>query len=75
MPSFLGLSPEKCQSDTAAARAERPRQGADPTRPTTHANCCEGRIFAATVAGGVLDLEFKPSVGQAIVSSIEVVKK
>jgi beta-galactosidase len=33
------------------------------------------RSFAATVAGGVLDLEFKPSVGQAIVSSIEVVKK
>jgi beta-galactosidase len=33
------------------------------------------RSFPATVAGGVLDLEFKPTVGQAIVSSIEVVRK
>lgn len=32
------------------------------------------RSFPATVGGGILDLEFKPSVGQAIVSSIEVVK-
>jgi beta-galactosidase len=33
------------------------------------------RSFAVTVVGGVLDLEFKPSLGQAIVSSVEVVRK
>jgi beta-galactosidase len=32
------------------------------------------RSFPVTVRGGVLDLEFKPSVGEAIVSSVEVTK-
>ncbi|MGN6357027.1 MAG: glycoside hydrolase family 2 TIM barrel-domain containing protein [Novosphingobium sp.] len=33
------------------------------------------RSFPVTVGGGGLDLEFRPSAGQAIVSSIEVVKR
>lgn len=33
------------------------------------------RSFPVTVRGGSLDLEFRPRVGQAIVSSVEVVKK
>lgn len=49
MPGFLGSNPEDATPLPLLRELNALAKAEDPTRPTTQANCCEGRLFAANV--------------------------
>lgn len=49
MPGFLGSNPEGATPIPLLRELNALAKAEDPTRPTTQANCCEGRLFAANV--------------------------
>lgn len=49
MPGFLGSNPEGATPLPLLRELNALAKAEDPTRPTTQANCCEGRLFAANV--------------------------
>lgn len=49
MPGFLGSNPEDASPLPLLRELNALAKAEDPTRPTTQANCCEGRLFAANV--------------------------
>jgi beta-galactosidase len=49
MPGFLGKNPDDATPIPLLRELNALAKAEDPTRPTTQANCCEGRLFAANV--------------------------